>query len=50
MSILLIILLSTSFLISNTRYWNKYVSNIIETCSNPLLITFIVIVIFKIML
>ena len=49
-SIFLIIILSVSLLISDTKYWNGYISNILKTWSNPLLVTFVAIVIYKIML
>jgi hypothetical protein len=49
-TIFLIIIFSISFLISDTKYWNKYVSNTLNMCTNPLLLTFIMIVLFKIML
>jgi hypothetical protein len=49
-SIFLIIILSISLLVSDTKYWNKYVSNSINIYSIPLLLTFVTIVIHKIML
>lgn len=48
-AISLIIILSISFLMSETKYWSKYNSNILSTYSSPLLLTFISIVIYKIM-
>lgn len=50
MAIFLIILLSVSLLVSDTKYWNEYISNILKICSNPLLLVFVTIVIFKIIL
>lgn len=48
-SIFLIILLSISFFLSDTKYWNRYTSNTLNICTNPLLLTFMSIVIFNIM-
>lgn len=48
-SIFLIIILSVSFLISDIKYSNKYISNILGTHSSPLLLVFVSIVISKIM-
>ena len=48
-SIFLIIILSISLLASDTKYWSEYISNILKTCSNPLLLAFIAMVVFKIM-
>jgi ribosomal protein L40E len=48
-TIFLIILLSISLLLSGTKYWNKYVSDTIGTCSNPMLLTFVSMVIYKFM-
>lgn len=50
MSISLIIIFSISFLLSGSKYWNKYVSNTIGIYSNPLLLTFAAIVIHRIIL
>ena len=47
-SILLIVCISISFMISNTKYWNRYNSDSINMCTYPLLLTFLAIVIFKI--
>ena len=47
---LLIISLIISLLLIHTKYWNRYNSNIIETCSYAMLVTFIEILIFKIIL
>lgn len=46
-TIFLIIIVSISFLLSGTKYTDKY-DHILGTCSNPLLIVFIAIVISKI--
>lgn len=48
-SIFLIIILSISLLVSDTKCWNKYISNTINICSIPLLLAFVTIVIHKIM-
>lgn len=47
-SIFLIISLSISFLMSETKYWSKYTSNFLNTYSNPLLLIFVAIIIYKI--
>jgi len=49
-SALLVILIIILLLVSGTKYWNRYVSNIFDTCLNPLLLIFLAIVIFKIIL
>lgn len=49
-TIFLITSIIISLLLTYTRYWNKYNSNIIDTCSYPMLVIFIEIVIFKIIL
>jgi len=49
-SIFLIVILSISFLASDTKYWSEYISSNMNICSGPLLLTFITIVIHKIML
>lgn len=49
-SIFLVTILSISFLISDTKYWNEYVSNSINICSSPLLLAFITMVIHKVMI
>ena len=46
----LIVSLSIALLLSDSKYWNKWASSTLDTCSNPLLITFAVIVVFKIIL
>lgn len=48
-SIFLIIILSISLLVSDTKYWNKYMSNTVNIYSIPLLLTFVTVVIHKIM-
>lgn len=50
MAITLIILLSISFLMEGTQYWNQYNSNIIKTSYIPMLLMFIAIIILKIRL
>ena len=49
-SIFLIIVLSISLLVSDTKYWNDNISNMLKTYSNPLLVTFLAIVSYKIMI
>lgn len=49
-SIFLIAILSISLLVSDTKYWDKYISNIVNIYSVPLLLTFVTIVIHKIMI
>jgi len=46
----LIVFLLIILLISDSGYWNKWASSTLEACSNPLLITFAAIIVFKIML
>ncbi|HEY9246707.1 MAG TPA: hypothetical protein VIO11_07680 [Candidatus Methanoperedens sp.] len=46
----LLISLSIALMISDSKYWNKWASSTLDICSNSLLITFVVIVAFKIML
>lgn len=48
-SIFLIIILSISLLVSDTKYWNEYISRGISIYSSPLLLIFVTIVINKIM-
>lgn len=50
MTVFLIIVLIISLLLTDTKYWDKYISNMLDISSNPLLLIFVVIVIFKIML
>jgi len=50
MSLFLVIILLISYLISDTKYWNEYVSNTINICSKPLLLAFAAIVIHRIMI
>jgi hypothetical protein len=49
-SIFLIIILSISLLVSDTKYWNEYISNSMGIYSSPLLLLFVTIVIHKIMI
>lgn len=49
-TVFLIISLSISLLISGTKYWNKYNSNVIGTCTNPILVVFAGIAISNIIL
>ena len=46
----LIFSLSIALLISDSKYWGKWASSTLDTCSGPLLLTFAAIVIFKIIL
>ena len=50
MTVFMIVVLIMSLLLVGTKYWNKYISNIFDISSNPLLLTFVAIVIFKIMI
>lgn len=50
MSIFLIIILSISLLVSDTKYWNEYISSILRTYSDPLLLVFMTIVTYKIII
>lgn len=50
MTVFVVILLVMSLLLVNTKYCNRYVLNIFDTSSNPLLLTFLIIAISKIML
>lgn len=49
-TIFLIIYLVIALLFIDTKYWNKLVANTIDTCSGPLLLVLISIVISKIMM
>jgi hypothetical protein len=49
-TIFLIIILSISLLVSDTKYWSEYISRSINIYSSPLLLTFVTIVIHKIMI
>jgi len=49
-SIFLITIFAISLLVSDTKYCNEYISGILRTYSNPLLLVFASIVAFKIML
>ncbi len=46
----LIASLSIALLISDSRYWDEWASSTLGACSNPLLLTFAAIVVFKVML
>lgn len=48
-TIFLIISLMISFLLIDTKYWNKYISNNLDVCSQPLLLIFIMIIIYRTM-
>lgn len=50
MTIFLIIVLIISWLLVDSIYRNEYILDILDTCSNPLLLIFIAIVIFKVIL
>ncbi|CAG0999732.1 hypothetical protein METP3_03215 [Methanosarcinales archaeon] len=47
-NILLIIFMLIALLISDSRYWNKWVSSTLDICIYPLLITFIASMFFKV--
>lgn len=49
-SIFLIIILSISLLVPNTKYWSEYVSYMLRIYSHPLLVVFMMIVAYKIIL
>lgn len=49
-SIFLIMIFSISLLVSDTKYWNEYISGTLRTYSNPLLLVFMAIVTYKILL
>ena len=49
-SIFLIFILSISFLVSPTKYWNIYVSNTLNILADPMWLIFICIVIFNIIM
>ena len=50
MTVFVIVILVMSLLLTDTEHWNKYISNMFDIGSNPLLLTFVAIIIFKIML
>jgi len=50
MTVFLTIYLLISLLLSDTKYWDKYVSGTLDICHNPLLLTFTAILIFRIIL
>lgn len=49
-TVFLIISIISTLLLIDTKYWNKYISNMFDASSNFLLLIFIVIVIFKVMI
>lgn len=49
MTVFLIIALIASLFLTDTKYWNKFVSDIFDMGTNLLLVVFAMIVIFKIM-
>lgn len=49
-SIFLIISLIIAFLVADTKYWNRQIADTLGAYSNPLLLVFIAIVIFKIVI
>lgn len=49
-TIFMIAIISISLLVTDTKYWNEYVSSIINIYSSPLLLVFVIIVIQKMML
>lgn len=46
-AIFLVVTIVASLLLAYTRYWNKYNSDTIDACLYPMLVTFIVTMIFK---
>lgn len=46
----LVISLATGLLISDSKYYNSWASSTLDACSNPLLLTFAGIVVYKIIL
>jgi len=48
MTTFLIISLSIALLLVGTKYWNKITSDTFDICSHPLLLVFVMIIIFKI--
>ncbi len=46
----LIVSLIIAVLISESKYFNAVASSTLDTCSNPLVVTFVAIIAFKIML
>lgn len=49
-AVFLIVTIVVSLLLSYTKHWNDYNSDVIDTCLYPALVTFAGIVIFKVML
>ncbi|CAG0951429.1 hypothetical protein METP1_00212 [Methanosarcinales archaeon] len=49
-ALLLILSLSMACLISNSKYWNKWISSTLYICISSLIVTFAAIVVFRIML
>ncbi len=49
-SIFLIIILIVAFLIADTKYWNRRIADSLSIYSNPLLLVFIAILIFKVII
>jgi hypothetical protein len=46
----LVISLATGLLISDSKYFNSWASSTLDACSNPILLTFAGIVVYKIIL
>lgn len=46
-AIFLMVAIVVSLLLSYTRHWNTYNSNVVDTCLYPTLVTFVGIVVFK---
>ncbi len=46
----LVVSLSIALLVSDSKYWNRWASSTLGACSNPLLITFAGIVVYKVIL
>lgn len=46
----LIVCLSIALIISDSKYWSRWASTSFDICSSPLLITFTLIVVFKVII
>lgn len=50
MTILLVIIFIISILLTDTKYWNRCISNTFDIFSNSLLLIFVIIVVYKVIL
>lgn len=50
MTVFLIVSLIAALLLVDTKYQNKLISDTFNICSNPLLVIFVIIVMFRVML